>query len=486
MQNCLAAEQTNSNISHLTTEMSPFAPSSSSPVTFLRSIAWMISLAISVAAFLAPALWNGFALVFFDTGGYVRRVLEMELTPGRSLFYGLFLWASSFGWWSFYGPILGQALGCVWLIHLMLRCHDLPAGPRATAFFCVGLSIVTGISWYAGQLMPDALVPLAVLALWLLGFRLQKLGKFECAGLVAIALLGLLSHMSGMALAIGLALVTLAARFFVRKCNWALPVNWLPPVVVVAASLVLMPLLHLAMVGKATYTPGGPVYIFGRLVQAGVAQRWLIEHCPVPGIKLCNLQDRIPNTGDEFLWGGSSPFKDLGEWSGAADAELGFLVKACLKAYPGMVTWTALQATFHQMAMVKSGDQLAENHNDTRNVFTNLLPSHAAKAFNAARQQQGGLTQPLIETVNQVHVPVAHLSLLSLLLVIGWGLRSGRHDLAAAALYVFLALLGNAFICGALSNPHDRYQGRLAWLAPLVVGMASVCWWQLRARKPHN
>jgi hypothetical protein len=71
------------------------------------------------------------------------------------------------------------------------------------------------------------------------------------------------------------------------------------------------------------------------------------------------------------------------------------------------------------------------------------------------------------------------------LLVIGWGLRSGRHDLAAAALFVFIALLGNAFICGALSNPHDRYQGRLAWLAPLVVGMATVCWWQLRAKKAH-
>lgn len=448
-------------------------------------MAWMISLTVSVAAFLSAALWNGFPLVFFDTGGYVRRVLAMELTPGRSLFYGLFLWISSFGWWSFYGPVLGQALISVWLIHLMLRCHDLPAGPRATAFFCVGLSTLTGISWYTSQLMPDSLVPLAVLALWLLGFRWQRLGQVERAGLVAIALFGLLSHMSGMALAIGLALVILVARFVVHRQVWSLSVNWLPPVAVVVASLVLMPLLHLALVGKATYTPGGPVYIFGRLVQAGIAQRWLAEHCPVPGIKLCGMQDRIPNTGDVFLWGGTSPFRDLGEWSGAADAELGYLVKACLKAYPGAVAWTALQATVYQMAMVKSADQLGEIHNDTRNVFSNLLPPHVAKAFNAARQQQGGITQPLVDAMNQVHVPVAHLSLLCLLLVVGWGLRSGRHDLAAAALFMLLALLGNAFICGALSNPHDRYQGRLAWLASLVVGMATVCWWQLRAKKPH-
>jgi hypothetical protein len=446
----------------------------------------LISLTVSAAAFLSPALWNGFPLVFFDTGGYVRRVLAMELTPGRSLFYGLFLWLSSFGWWSFYGPILVHVFCLIWLIHLMLRCHDVPAGPQATAFFCVGLSVLTGISWYADQLMPDILVPMAVLALWLLGFRRKRLGRFECAGLVAIALLALLSHMSGMALAIGLSMVILVVRFVVKKWGFSLTVTWQWPVAVVVASLVLMPLLHLALVGKATYTPGGPVYIFGRLVQAGIAKRWLAEHCPVSGIKLCGLQDRIPNTGDEFLWGGKSAFRTLGGWSGAADKELGYLVKACLKAYPGAVAWTALQATVQQMVMVKSGDQLWEIHNDTRNVFTNLMPSPVSKAFNAARQQRGETTQLLIEEINKVHVPVAYVSLFCLLLVIYWGLRFGRHDLAAAALFIFITLIGNAFICGALSNPHDRYQGRLVWLATLVVGMSAVCWWQLRAKKSQS
>lgn len=468
------------------TEMSAISPASTSSATFKAALVWTLSIMVSVAALLSPALWNGFALVFFDTGGYVRRVLTMELTPGRSLFYGLFLWASSFGWWSLYGPVLAQALCSVWLIRLMLRCHDLPAGPLATAFFCAALSLLTGIAWYVSQLMPDGLVPLAVLAFWLLGFRWQRLARLERAGLVAITLLGLLSHMSGMALAVGLALVILVAWFVVHKRGWPLPVNWLPPVAVVITSLVLMPMLHLFLVGKATYTPGGPVYIFGRLVQAGIAQRWLAEHCPVPGIKLCGMQERIPSTGDEFLWSAKSPFRDLGEWNGAADAELGNLVKACLKAYPVAVAWTALQATVHQMVMVKSGDQVAEHHDDTKNVFTNLLPPPVAKTFNAAQQQRGGLTQSLVDTVNKVHVPVVYLSLFGLLLVMSWGLRVRRYDLAALALFMLIALIGNAFVCGALSNPHDRYQGRLAWLAPLVVSMAVQCWWQLNVKKPQT
>ena len=120
-----------------------------------------------------------------------------------------------------------------------------------------------------------------------------------------------------------------------------------------AASLILMPMLHLALVGKATYTPGGPVFVFGGLVQDGIAQRWLAEHCPVPGIKLCTLQDRIPKTADDFLWGDASPFQDIGGWSGAADAELGYLVKASIRTYPSAFIWTSLRATGQQMVRVK-------------------------------------------------------------------------------------------------------------------------------------
>lgn len=39
-------------------------------------------------------------------------------------------------------------------------------------------------------------------------------------------------------------------------------------------------------------------------------------------------------------------------------------------------------------------------------------------------------------------------------------------------MYLLTALAGNAFICGALSNPHDRYQSRMVWIAVLAAGMA--------------
>ncbi len=443
-----------------------------------QAFAWTVSLLVGVTVLLAPVWWNGFPLVFFDSGGYVRGVLTMELQAGRSLFYGLYLWGTSLGWRFWFGPVLVQGVVCFWLLRLLLRVHHLPCGAVATVVVAIGLSLGTGIAWSTGQLMPDCWEGLMVVALYLLGFSWNKLGIIERGALVLVVLFALLSHMSALALAIGLILVIAGFWVLVQKRGWGQEVRLLPPLATVAAALVLMPLLHLFFVGQATYTPGGPSFVFGRLVQAGIAQRWLQEHCPVPGIKLCSLQERIPQKGDDFLWGKDSAFRDLGEWSREADIELGYLVRACVTTYPSAVLWTTLQATAQQAVMVKSFDQLGEIHNDTRNVFTNILPQATSLVFNEARQQKGEITPTLVEALNRIHVPVAHVSGIFLLIVISWAVCTRRHGIAALALFVLFSLLGNAFICGALSNPHDRYQSRVVWLATLVVIMAGLERWR--------
>jgi hypothetical protein len=36
-----------------------------------------------------------------------------------------------------------------------------------------------------------------------------------------------------------------------------------------------------------------------------------------------------------------------------------------------------------------------------------------------------------------------------------------------------LALLGNAAFCGVISDPHDRYGSRIAWVAAFAVALAA-------------
>jgi peptidoglycan/LPS O-acetylase OafA/YrhL len=51
--------------------------------------------------------------------------------------------------------------------------------------------------------------------------------------------------------------------------------------------------------------------------------------------------------------------------------------------------------------------------------------------------------------------------------------RRQLDDLTLLAATVSLALLGNAFVCGVISGPHDRYGARMVWIATLVALIAA-------------
>ena len=95
-------------------------------------------------------------------------------------------------------------------------------------------------------------------------------------------------------------------------------------------------------------------------------------------------------------------------------------------------------------------------------------------ALRAARQQNGEIS---FTAVNALQYPLALLAM-ALLPVIVW--LAWRKTLPATigelAAGVALALLANAFVCGALSNPHDRYGARMVWLAVFVVVLAALAW----------
>jgi hypothetical protein len=67
---------------------------------------------------------------------------------------------------------------------------------------------------------------------------------------------------------------------------------------------------------------------------------------------------------------------------------------------------------------------------------------------------------------------VTALALLALLPILFLARRRRDQELAALVGAVIAALLVNAALAGALSDVHDRYQSRLAWLAVLVAAIA--------------
>ena len=77
---------------------------------------------------IAPALWNGYPLLQYDTGGYLARWYEGYLVPSRSTVFGLYL---HFGEDShFWINLLVQALATLWILQLTLRVFGIARTSR--------------------------------------------------------------------------------------------------------------------------------------------------------------------------------------------------------------------------------------------------------------------------------------------------------------------------------------------------------------------
>src|ERR1044072_771069 len=94
--------------------------------------------AILIPLFLmAPALWNGYPLLQWDTGGYLARWYEGYLVPSRSTVFGLYL---HFGEGSDFWINLGiQALATLWILQLTLRVLGMGEPLRLLA---IGVALV--------------------------------------------------------------------------------------------------------------------------------------------------------------------------------------------------------------------------------------------------------------------------------------------------------------------------------------------------------
>ena len=403
---------------------------------------WLLAWAVMLSALLAPALWNGFPIIFADTGGYLARPFEGTLELGRSALYGAFLAAGlRLNFW----PVVAlQAAIAAWVILLVLRAHSLGGRPLLAAALVAGLCLATSLPWYASQLMPDIFASLAVLALYLLLFGGEAVGRAERPFLGALIAFAIASHMATLALCAAVLLAWALLRPLRRRLRLP-PPRLGAPALAVAAGLLLAPASNAAITGQFAFTPGGASFVFGRLIQDGIVERYLGERCPDPRIRLCAFAADLPKTADDWLWAPGTPFWKLGGWKGYED-EARAIILETLKLYPGQHFWTALRAFGEQLVKLRTGEGLPPDTNAYAERDLERLAPAAMPQFRAARQQHGLLDATLL---NAIHVPLALFATLALVLetVLGPTGRVGPRE-AALAVTVLLALLGNAAIAG--------------------------------------
>ena len=428
-----------------------------------------------------PALWNGYPFIYFDSQDYVTMSFVGDVVVWRTMPYAIFLGIARL-FDTLFAAVAVQSIIVTCFLHEFVAAFIL----RRQRWVFVGASVLmvtlTGLPWAASQILADVFAGLPALGLAVLAFgeRLSTPRRLFLVPLIAVAVS---THLSHVAVASGLLLCLMVLWVGSRRWTSAPRPRLALVATSVAAGVVLVPSIHKMATGEAFFSRAGRVLHLALFIQDGLAQRYLNRVCPDGSqLILCPYADALPETADAFLWATwASPIDKVGGWS-ALKGDAAVIVPNVIAAFPLDVAKAAALNTVRQLALVSLGDGLVPMGKDSLFPFSAVYRWYPADvpSFERARQQEkGGID---VTALNAVQRPIALLAQagLPLLCFIGW--RRGDRSGAGMALIMILALVGNAVVCGALSNPHDRYQNRIVWVAVLTVVILPLRWYQLKTR----
>jgi hypothetical protein len=300
---------------------------------------WALAVILSIALLLAPALWNGFALLQYDTGGYLARWYEGTLVPSRAVVYGLILNAGVP--LAFWPVLLVQSALTVWVLALVLRAHGFGRRPLLLLGVIAALSLLTTLPWLTAILLTDIFCGLGVLALYLVIMRGAYLQGWERIALIILIAVSAATHSATIAVQLGL---VAAAGLLWLIDRTRMPLARLGHGILALALGAAMVFAADAVVAKRlAWTPGGFALSFGRMLQDGIVKKYLDQHCPDPALRLCAYKDQLPDDADVWFWG-SDLFDRLGRFAGLGK-EMEKVVVESLIDYPVLQIKAAAVAT---------------------------------------------------------------------------------------------------------------------------------------------
>ena len=415
---------------------------------------------------LLVAFWNGFPLIYYDTGAYILEGLGRHFLVERSPVYSLFLRFGGAGH-SLWIIVAIQAVATAFVLVECVRCVAPRLGLISFLALCAGLIVASGLPWYVGEVEPDCFAAIVVLAVYLLAFHAESSGFLRAGILLVIGGFGAAAHASHLLLAVGLWVALAVYRaiegFAKSSDEWPKP-DLAKPAVLIAIAVSLMVSSNFYFTRQVFVSRAGPAFLFARLLQDGIVTRLLDDTCPRSDYRLCAYKDILPPTANAWLWAPYSPFFKLGGFSGTR-AESERIIRESFERYPVLNASLVFIDAARQFTSFRTGDQVEPQQWALRSTFGQYLGPQIGD-YLSARQQKGKIA---FQPINLIHVPIGYFSLLAVAALLGFTVWCRDHRSAAFLTLIMLALMTNAVICGALSNPHDRYQSRLIWLALFAV-----------------
>lgn len=403
---------------------------------------------------------------------------------GRSPYYSvvLVLLVGVIGLWGavFVQALIGSYLG--WRVVALGGGTQRLRAARLLALLAL-LAIASTLPYFVGYVMPDIYAGYALVALALLMVPPALLPVPHRVALTAIAIFSVLAHATNLALAV-MAVVFGAVVLRWSGLRWRATgarLKWAGAAL--GLGLLGAPLFALACLLALGDTPQSPPYLVARVLADGPGRVYLADVCgrtEAPAI--CAFKDKRLDNHNDILW---STEAERSVFQAADYATKRQLKREELRFVLGAVAHSprlALDAAVHNAAAQLSTFAIAGEIGATKRSWETMLnaaiPS-AGEQITDSRGFRGSYPFAVVDPV-QIAGFVAGLAGLAVFLLRAENRAVWHHsgaddpDLMARRQLVglVLALLAifvlNAVMCGVLSGPTPRYQGRLTWLVPAL------------------
>ena len=373
--------------------------------------AWLLRLLPAALLTCVVALYNHFPLTYPDTGNYLDNAFA--LAHGRvpfffyrPLVYGAFLvpFATPQTIWLI--PV-AQGLLAAFAVDLSLRAAAVPLSTGGFLMLFGGLSALTSLPWFTGQIMPDIFTSFVILLCFVLVWgheRLTRRERWTAGALLAFAIGCHLSHfpLYGM-----LVVATLAGRLVLDRAAR----RWRPFV-----SLALQAIAPLAaaaglLIGSNYYFYRAPVlsrssalFALAHMVGDSLAQRYLDRACGARQYLLCSERGSLRADVDWFLWDSDGPLKrheaELQRGDSTFLREAPAIVAGTLRQELPAVIRSSLRGGIVQLGTFGAAPGENSFSASVERAMKQLGPA-AARGYTASRQARDALP---VHEIGRAHV----------------------------------------------------------------------------------
>ena len=428
---------------------------------------------------LSWVLWyNGYPLVYSDTGTYVVSAEINQIPQDRPKSYSDFIKITGMGT-SLFIPIIVQTLFLSFaLFSLFKNVCQAKSYRNNFLITCVILAFTTAVSWYSVQLMADIFAPILVLST--LNLLLQKSkGYFQMILSILLVMIAISFHNSHLVMAIQLHFVILFLYFFRKKISLLSEIGDLKRKVLLISAVYLVgffitPINHYFTNGSFNYAQSSHVILISKFVENGTLKSFLEERCNEDPVfaeqhSFCSCYEEIPNNVSPFLWAADSPLVKTGGWGeGTKDQYNSIMIEMLLTPkYFFENLFSTIKATISQLFRVSIGEGLGAYKEGTPPYYV-VHEYYPQEANSYDLAHQNGINFDF-DFVNYLHLFVLLISVVFLILVTNVATGVIPKNQQVILVICVLSILINSSATGGLHFPYARFQSRIVWLLPFSV-----------------